>query len=182
MRRVVGWFRLGLLFAVLSALPSPCRAEEAAVSEGERSPGIVQCSPEVRVQIERMLAQSPTFRSQYQRVLDHPRLVIAAVLDPTINGRSFRARSTIRRYTSGLVVVHMAIAPGRHVAEFVAHEFEHVLEKLEGLDLTDMAERGVAGIWFSGPSLIETSRAARAGRAVVDEMRARDRRPDNLVQ
>jgi hypothetical protein len=179
---VVRRFRVSLAVAVLSLLSSSVRADESVARPDASQSATLQFSPEVRTHVDRMLAQSPTFRSQYQRVAAHGSLVVAAVLDPTLNHRTFGARSTIRRYTTGLVVVQIAIAPGSHVDEYIAHEFEHVLEELEGVRLTELARRGAAGIWFSGENLIETNRATRAGRAVTDEMRARDRRPDNLVQ
>lgn len=182
MSTVVRWFQLSLAVAVVSSLSSPCHADDPAARPARAQTATMEFSPEVRALVDRMLAQSATFRSQYQRLVEHVPLVVAATLDPTISHRPFRARSTIRRYTTGLVVVQIAIAPGSRIDEYIAHEFEHVLEALEGVHLSDLARRGTAGIWFSGENLIETSRATRAGRAVTDEMRAHERRPDNLVQ
>jgi hypothetical protein len=180
---VVRRFRLILaLVSTVAAVATPCRAAGGDTTLPAASLGSVQFAPELRAYVDRMLAHSATFRAQYQRVVEHPGVIVSGRFDPTINERTFRALSTIRRYDSGLLVVSMAISPSAHVDEYIAHEFEHILEQIEGLDLPELARRHSAGIWFSGPSLIETSRAVRAGRAVSDEMRARDPRPDNLVQ
>jgi hypothetical protein len=171
-----------LAFTLCAALSAPLSAEEAPrASQPERPAGTVSCSADVQSHVSHMLAHSPTFRAQFQRVVDHSGVIVSATLDPTIAARPFSARSTIRRYDSGLVVVEMALAPGPRVEEYIAHEFEHVLEQLEGLDLATLARRGAPGIWFSTGSLIETDRATRAGRTVMDELRTRWR-PDNLVQ
>ena len=157
---------------------APARgADEAAHAAVDR----LQLSSEIRLRVEEMRRVSPTFRQQYQRVIDAPQLLLRARIDPAMVGRSFRARTTMTRYSSGLIVASVEIGPGGQQAEWIAHEFEHILERLEGMDLPALALQRVPGIWFSGGDMIETNRAVRAGRAVYDEMR-RDQRSDNLVQ
>ena len=180
---VVGWVRVSLSLVFLVASAPSSFADPLAGSRARLAiPDSVQFCPEILTRVEQMLAQSATFRGQFRRVVERPRLVLTATIDPALVNRSFRARSTIRRYDSGLMVVTMVIAPGAHLDEFIAHEFEHVLEQLEGLNLREMAERREAGAWFSGPDTVETNRAMRAGRAVSDEMRGHGSRSDNLVQ
>ena len=183
MSTVVGWVRVSLLLALLVASAPPLFADPLAASRARLAvPDSVQFSPDILARVERMHAQSATFRGQFRRVVERPRLVLTAVIDPALAARSFRARTTIRRYNTGLVIVTMTIAPGASLDEFIAHEFEHVLEHLEGLNVEEMARRHDAGAWFSGPDTVETSRAMRAGRAVADEMRGHGSRSDNLVQ
>lgn len=137
---------------------------------------------ELHLQIDQMLKTSPTFRAQYRRLLDSPHVTITARIAWSFMQGSFRARSTIQRYSTGSVVVHMEIRPGDRQHEWIAHEFEHVLEYLDGLDLTALADQRAPGVWYSNGAMIETSRAVRAGRTVMEEMRASGRRSDNLVE
>lgn len=141
-----------------------------------------QLAPDIRARIERMRQTSPTFRQQYERLIEAPLLLMRARIDPGLVQRSYRARTTLVRYSSGLIVASVEIGPGGHQAEWIAHEFEHILEQLEGMDLPALATQRRPGVWYSGESMIETSRAMRAGRAVFDEMRRGDSRSDNLVQ
>ena len=64
----------------------------------------------------------------------------------------------------------MAIAPGSHPGEWIAHEFEHILELLDGRNLPQLASNHAKDVWYSGSDTIETDRAIRAGRTVRDEM------------
>ncbi len=67
--------------------------------------GVMQFAPEIQRSVDTMLERSPTFCDQYQRILNTPRLIVTARLAAFLDGRSYRARSTIRTYTSGLVIV-----------------------------------------------------------------------------
>jgi len=165
--------------SVLSVHVAPARgADDTVTPVVDR----LQLSSEIRARVEEMRRASPTFRQQYQRMIESPQLLLRGRIDPALVGRSFRARTTLVRYTSGLIVASIEIGPGGQQAEWIAHEFEHVLERLEGMDLPALAQQRAPGIWFSGGDMIETNRAVRAGRAVIDEMRRRDQRSDNLVQ
>jgi hypothetical protein len=134
------------------------------------------------VYIAAMLQSSPTFRHQYERILGASRLIITARIEPTLVHREFCARSMIRRYNSGLLIVSIEIGPGGRQAEWIAHEFEHVIEQLDGVRLPALVGRRASGIWYSSPNMIETTRATRAGRIVLEEMRRRKERSDNFVE
>lgn len=180
---VVRGFRLLLLVCLVSfANAAPCAAEETTSDVPQRACGTVQWSGDLRSYVTRMLTRSPTFRAQYDRIVGRPGVIVSARLDATIANRSFNARSIIRRYDSGLIVVEMSLAPGSRVEEYIAHEFEHIVEQLEGVDLAALARRGARDVWFSGGAQIETSRATRAGKIVMDELRSRSMHPDNLVE
>lgn len=173
--------------AMLFALGVPCDSVSAAdhvVADPAAAPPIdrLQLTREIRARVDQMRRMSATFRLQYQRVVESPQLLLRARLDPALVQRSYRARTQMVRYTSGLIVATIDIGPGAHQAEWIAHEFEHVLEQLDGVDLPALAGHAAPGVWFSAGNMIETNRAVRAGRAVLDEMRRRDSRSDNLVQ
>ena len=79
----------------------------------------------------------------------------------------------IHRLRTGELLAFVAIEPTGSPVEWLAHEFEHVLEQVEGHHLPSLARR-TAAIWRSGNGeMFETDRAIRAGRRVVEETRAK---------
>ena len=95
--------------------------------------------------------------------------------------RSFRARSHIQRARSGVILALVELTPFGGVEEWIGHEFEHVLEQLDGLRLEEMAD-GRGNVWRSSDNMFETERAIRAGRAVAGEVRRSRDRQDKLVE
>lgn len=123
--------------------------------------------------IESMLRDSPTFRRQCLRIAGEPRLMIHLIF-ATLSSRSdVRAMTTITREPDGRQVAHIAIAPRQDIVELVAHEFEHIVEQLDGVDLAAQASRPRTGVhaqsWPVG--MFETVRATRMGLRVAGEMR-----------
>jgi hypothetical protein len=70
----------------------------------------------------------------------------------------------------GVVVAHITIPPVSEAFELVAHELQHVLEKVRGLDFEGEAGRPGSGVWraFGG---YETQAAIDAGRQAAREAR-----------
>jgi hypothetical protein len=164
---------------LLLSLTFPSRA--AAQCGAARIPQTIVIAPELRAAMTRMLQVSPTFRAQVERIAQSSSVIVTIRLEPPFDGRSLKARSRIRRYDSGLLIVTMEIGPGVQEPQWIAHEFEHVLELLDGLDLPALARRRTPGVWFSAPDVVETMRAVQAGAAVAGEMRG-TADSDNLVQ
>jgi hypothetical protein len=79
------------------------------------------------------------------------------------------ARSRLERDQGGLnAVVQIELrAPALYV-EFIAHELEHVLEQLDGMDLGRLARQGLDGV-VDGEGAYETARARSVGRLVARE-------------
>ena len=61
---------------------------------------------------------------------------------------------------------------GAQLAELVGHEFEHILEQVEGLNLRALADKKGSGVHEVERDLYETDRAQRTGRIVAEEVRA----------
>ena len=163
-----------LVVALLLVVPRVSRAgAETPVHSELVLPGTMLIDPELHRSVEAMLKQSPTFRQQYERIAATPKLIVSARIDIKVTHKTFRARSCIRRYDSGLIVVSMEIAPDAVRPEWIAHEFEHILEQLDGIDVAALALRRRPGIWFSSGEMVETVRPTKAGHLVRDEMRAR---------
>jgi hypothetical protein len=131
----------------------------------------IQFAPELRSEVDRTLQRSATFRDQYRRLAEAGSLIVGVRTDVRLCETSYRARTTFKRYQSGLIVANVTIAPGAHPGEWIAHEFEHILELLDGRNLTQLASSHAKDVWFSGTDVIETDRAIRAGRTVGDEVR-----------
>jgi hypothetical protein len=131
----------------------------------------IQFAPELRAEVDDLLRRSPTFRVQYQRIAETASVVVGVTVDVRLCQTSYRARTTFRRYQSGLIVAAVAIGPGSHRGEWIAHEFEHLLEQLDGRNLPQLANNRAKDVWYSGSDVIETGRAIRAGRTVRDELR-----------
>jgi hypothetical protein len=137
-----------------------------------RLPDTVQIEGHLRAPVQRMLTLSATFRQQCRRAADAPWVRVVVRVNPAIVERSFRARSVIRRSRSGLILALVEIGPLGSPVEWIAHEFEHVLEQLDGLPLRQLAGR-TGGVWQSSENVFETERAIRVGRTVADEVRRR---------
>lgn len=135
-------------------------------------PRTVKVDADLRGSIEQMFATSATFRRQCERLDNEMKLVVLLNLDPGLPTLRFRARSTIRRYTSGLLIVTIVVAPASDQSEWIAHEFEHVIEVLDGERLPEAAARSVHGVWQSVDGMVETERASTVGRTVLHEMRS----------
>jgi hypothetical protein len=118
-----------------------------------------------------MIERSASFRSQLERLAIADGLVVTAHLDLAITQRSYRARSVIHRLRTGEIVAVVAIGPQGSAVEWLAHEFEHILEQVEGLHLPSLAGR-TSGIWRSGSDVRDRPRDSR-GRRVAGEMRAK---------
>jgi len=123
-----------------------------------------------------MWRRSPTFRQQCRRISEAENLRIEVVFVPQLPLTPLRALSTVKKHESGTIVVKMKLrAPGNYV-EVIAHEFEHVLEQLEGLNLQAIAAQKESNVYRNEVGAYETARAVEAGLRVPDEYRRGDDR------
>jgi hypothetical protein len=129
-------------------------------------PRTVTLPADLRPLIEQMLERSPTFQAQWQELVTRRLLRLRIELHPMIG--PYRARSSVRRYQYGLIVAVVELPPRGKLVELVAHEFEHVIEQVEGADLRRLARAGSSGVYDLGYGY-ETERAYEAGRRVAEE-------------
>src|SRR5262245_16634937 len=87
----------------------------------------MQFSNDLRSEADDLLRRSPTFRAQYQRIAETGFVVVGVHSDVRLCQTDYRARTTFRRYQSGLIVADVSIAPGSNRREWIAHEFEHIV-------------------------------------------------------
>jgi hypothetical protein len=130
---------------------------------------------ELPCDLERSLAKiyrgSATFREQCDRIAAAGTLNVVVRLDAAIP-RSCQAFTLFRRRGHVLSAeVHLPPA-GTRMAELVGHEFEHIVEQLDGLNLRVLARIRDSGVHESSFDVFESARAQRAGRVVASETRA----------
>lgn len=156
-------------------------AIEMCTASSPHVPPTVAIARELRGNVEQMLLQSATFREQCRRMAEAPRLHVIVRVNPQIPQTICRARSVIQHTASGFIIATVEIGPWGSPVPWIAHEFEHLLEQLEGIRLDALAGRA-SGVWRTTETMFETERAIRAGLTVSDEMRRKDRQSDKLVE
>jgi hypothetical protein len=130
----------------------------------------------LRLLILDMRRRAPTFRRQVARLVQQSDLVVTVGVWQFGKAEGVAARTSLT-LQGGLVrsaAVQIRVDAARLIVELIAHEFEHILEQLDGIDLTRWLGRsGVyrpGGQNHDGP--IETERARRLGRIVAGEYAA----------
>jgi hypothetical protein len=120
-----------------------------------------------------MVRHSPTFRRQCQRIAHTADLVVQLESGRvSANGSDVRAKTRITR-KGGRVTAIIQMLRLEDPVELIAHEIEHIIEQLDGVDLharaavTDSGVRVRAG----DQPVFETTRATRIGLTVAAEVR-----------
>lgn len=118
-----------------------------------------------------MAWRSVTFRRQCARLAGRPRIRVRIEL--VVGVRDARARSLVTRdHGESHAVVQIEWRSPSLYVEYIAHELEHVLEQVDGIDLPRLARQRVDGV-ISDRGRYETARAQWVGRAVASEVMAR---------
>jgi hypothetical protein len=135
-------------------------------------PANIRTTLELRDAIVPLLARSPTLRTQCGKIAGAPKTYVTVELSVGPFSAQTRARSTARRYPSGLLMVDVEIPPAsQEFAELLAHELEHVTEFIEGVDFKTLAQSRDSGILQCGASGgFESVRAQQAGRTAAAEV------------
>ena len=151
-------------------------AHEAIPTQLASPPNIV-VSPMYREVVEAMLRGSPTFRRQCLRLAAEPALTVVLDMNPHEQRSDVRARTSMTRNAKGHLSAMVRIAPLHDIEELIAHEFEHIIEQLDGVDLAARARLAHTGVTDTGRrgNMFETIRAQRMGLKVVSELRPAER-------
>lgn len=168
---------LGVVLGVgAPRLPADSGETLTPIARCEALAAHMRIAPALRPVVADMCRRAPTFRRQVVRLAQMPDLVVtvATGLFP-LDGRS-RAETAIARVDGGVRSADVRVRPGDSLAvvELIGHEFEHILEQLDGVDLH--AWVGRSGVRRTGGdergALIETERAHQVGRLVASEYAA----------
>jgi hypothetical protein len=163
--------------AMLASRSSSTAAREYARDEAHDGAAAVPSNmivpPSFSKLVAEMLRRSPTFRRQCQRIANAPRLTVELQRPGTEWPQGTRARTRFVRERGGALTAHVEIPPLDDGFELIAHEIEHVIEQLDGIDLAARAARPNTGVTLvvAGRTVFETTRAAWIGRAVSEEVR-----------
>ena len=96
-------------------------------------PSNVDIPRDLERMLERIYDRSPAFRAQCERIASAGNLRVKIRIDTSIPSRCRAFTIVQRRGRSIFADVHLP--PTSSLIELVAHEFEHLLEQIEGLDL-----------------------------------------------
>ena len=149
----------------------------AAQAADVRLPPNIHVAGELQPVIGEMLAASSTFRRQWAALTRPGRLHVSVFVTRSSLGADRRAETVMRRYSSGLLFAVVLIPGGGAHVELIAHEFEHIVEQIEGVNLPALARSGSPAVRQGHDGSFETARAQHAGRTVSAEVRLAGR-PD----
>jgi hypothetical protein len=121
-------------------------------------------APDIRL----LLGRSQTFRAQCARIAADSRVHVRIEIVNTLD--SGRAQTTMHRYASGGLDADVLVLFGENYGELLAHELEHVIEQLDGVDLREEAVEGRA--WLLPGGAFETRRAFLVGVQVLHEVKS----------
>ena len=149
--------------------------DESAIpqfSDVRLSPNVA-IAPALRSIVAAMLRDSVTFRRQCARLAESPSIAVS-VDDAVIPDRApFRAATEFSVDGRGEALARVRLGSRADVEQRIAHEFEHIIEQLDGVDLRSLARRQTAGVHsVCADTHFETERAIAMGRQVAQEIRA----------
>jgi hypothetical protein len=165
----VGSVRFVLVVLVVGLLnwPDGARAEP----DGPPIAGTFHIDVPLRPTVRDMLARSATFRRQWNVVTGRRGVHLTVFLTDGVLVPACRARTTIKKYSSGLLLAVVVIPPKGDYPELLAHELEHVIEQIEGVDLAALARSGSTGVRERPDGAFETARAQNVGLVVAMELK-----------
>jgi hypothetical protein len=144
---------------------------DAILASDLQPPANLSFTSRYRAAIEKMLQRSQMFRRQCVRIANapHATVVIRNLQVPAFDGP--RARTSMTWLEDGRLIATVEIRPLDNVVELLAHELEHVIEQLDGVDLPVRAALSSTGVHACDDGSFETIRAVRVGQIVARETR-----------
>jgi hypothetical protein len=167
------WLAVGLLFLFCSqssliASPPGAAGQAPAGPAAPRWPCRLIIADDLRASVELAWERSPTFRSQCERLAAARTLVLLHRASSAQISR--QAQSTIGVSGDGVTIARVLVRVNADTIELIAHELEHILERLDGVNLAERASRHRSSVTLYGDAY-ETDRAIDAGRRVAREVR-----------
>jgi hypothetical protein len=156
--------------AVLLAteLVGPLTASQK-VADGDRSwPQNIEVAPLLQPVLDRLWEASPAFRRQCARIGAARDLTVRVLAEDRPRQPTIAARSVLSFRGVSLASAAVYVDPSPDAAQLLAHEFEHILEQLDGVNLAEQPDS--EAVWRSGENHFETQRAVEAGRRAAREL------------
>ena len=131
-------------------------------------PANLQVDPQFQPVVEGMRQRSPAFRRQITRIGAVQAFRVRLLPEDQPPTATSDARTAFSLDAGTLVSAHVYLRMTPQIPRFIAHEMEHIIEQLDGIDLRAQAENGV--VWKSNDTSFETRRAIEAGLLVEQEV------------
>lgn len=164
--RIESW--VGVVLVVLVLLAGVTAAETQQQCQQSPLPANVDMPRDLARVIRRIYERSPTFRAQCERIATADNVRVTVRIDTRIPSRC-RAFTIVRRQGYDIhAEVHLPASNA--LIELVGHEFEHVIEQIEGFDLKRLSRVKGSGVREAEPHVFETDRAQSAGRVIAAEV------------
>lgn len=162
--------RAVLLLFLIGLLLVPTRAQaQQPHAACPQLPANLHVANSYRAWMMDLIARSPTLGRQCEVITSASHVQIYLESSRHLTG-CCRARANFTRDGRSIHVV-IEIPMTADFPELLAHELEHVVEQIEGVNLRAMAGTPRSGVREVGTNVYETSRATRAGRAAAGETR-----------
>jgi hypothetical protein len=162
--RIESW--VGVTIVVSLLFTGVASADE---QHGFQLPANIGLLHDIRLAIQFIYERSPSFRAQLVRIAEARNLRVTIQIDPSIPHRC-RAFTIVRK-RGHRIRAEVHLPPSSDHAELLAHELEHIIEQIEGIDLRSMARVRNSGVYQMELAAFETDRAQEAGRTVRTETR-----------
>ena len=162
-----------LIAGSLVLVVAAASVETAFIDEVHLPPNLAADTPMFHPTLAHMWTSSRTFRRQCARIAAAEQLTVklfAAVPNGTSAGP---ARTIITHRNGRPVTADVFLRPEFKTVQHIAHEMEHIIEQLDGVDLRSQAGNG--NVW-AHPGGFETIRAVEMGRRVEREVTEASRR------
>ena len=172
-----------LVLTELAGLRAQDRVPPGAVSASGRNeapvphvrpvalPSNLEADPVFQPFLDKMSQSSPTFGRQVGRLAAETALQVRVLVEDQPRPPQSSNARTVFTQRGGSLSAHVYLKPSPHAMELIAHELEHVLERLDGVDLQTQAGSGM--VWKSGDGIFETRRAIEMGRRAAQEVTMR---------
>ena len=138
------------------------------VAECRAIPANIDVQEKLERTVLHLIERSRTFRRQCAAIGAVPSVHVSLRLASGL-GMLVRARAEIATLPDGRTRASIHVPVSRDLPELVAHEFEHVIEHLDGIRQRAAAP-GSRGLIEVGPDAYESKRAIVAGRAAAMEV------------
>jgi hypothetical protein len=152
----------------------PVETPRNDASEAPRLPPNMEFTESLRPILHRMWAYSPTFRRQCARLAEARNLTVIILVGRLPEHEKSRASALTRISGRPGRPMQAEVLLGLADLELhIAHELEHIIERIDGVHVELMAALAIQGVDRLGNSF-ETARAKETGRAVEREVVARN--------
>jgi hypothetical protein len=159
------------VMTILSGLHVSAETEDVKSCDRRPTWSNVEVPADLEPAVAEIYSRSSTFKAQCALIRGAERLRVSIQLDTSMRS-SCRAFSVITR-KGRMIRAEVHLPPGGVLfGELIGHEFEHILEQLEGLHLPELAQVRGSGVHEVERNLFETERAVRTGRVVAEEVRS----------